>query len=122
MWACFNVYNVFDKKSSGAAATRARSETLVTQDKSAIKIEIISNQQLIEELHKPITRKFKKRKIYSFFKSNLVDMQLISKYNKGICFFISYFLCVVDIYIIYAWVIPLKDKKGIINSNACQKC
>ena len=36
-------------------------------------------------------------------------MQLLSKYNKGIRFL----LCVIDIFIKYAWVVPLKDKKGI---------
>ena len=41
------------------------------------------NEQLAEELHKPIIRKFKKRKVYSTFKDNiwgadLADMQLIS--------------------------------------------
>ena len=35
-------------------------------------------------------------------------MQLISKYNKGLRFV----LCVVDIFNKYAWVFPLKDKKG----------
>ena len=37
------------------------------------------------------------------------DMQLISKFNKGIRFL----LCVIHIYSKYAWVIPLKDRKGI---------
>ena len=44
-------------------------------------------------------------------------MQLISKSNKGFRFL----LCVVDICSNYAWVIPLKDKKGIIITNAFQK-
>ena len=35
-------------------------------------------------------------------------MQLISKYNKGV----RYFLCVIDLFSRYAWVIPLKNKKG----------
>ena len=34
-------------------------------------------------------------------------MQLIIKFNKGICFL----LFVIDIFSKYAWVIPLKDKK-----------
>ena len=41
-------------------------------------------------------------------------MQLISKFNKGICFL----LCVTVVNIKYTWVGPLKDKKGIIISNA----
>ena len=35
-------------------------------------------------------------------------MQLISKYNKGI----RHLLCAIDLFIRYAWVIPLKNKKG----------
>ena len=44
-------------------------------------------------------------------------MQLLSKYNKGYRFL----LCVIDIYSKYAWVIPLKDKKGISIVNGFQK-
>ena len=36
-------------------------------------------------------------------------MQLLSRYNKGIRFL----LCVIDIFSRYAWVVPLKDKKGV---------
>ena len=75
---------------------------------------IPENEQLTNELHKPIIRKFEKRKVYSTFKDNiwdvdLADMQLLSKYNKGTRFL----LCVIDIFSKYAWVVPLKDKKGI---------
>ena len=38
-------------------------------------------------------------------------MQLISKDNKGI----SFLLCVTDLFSNVAWVIPLKDKKGVQN-------
>ena len=44
-------------------------------------------------------------------------MQLIRKFNKGIRFLLS----VIDIFIKYAWVIPLKDKKGITITNVSQK-
>ena len=44
-------------------------------------------------------------------------MQLISKFNKGFRFL----LCVIDIFSKYAWVVPLKDKKGISIVNAFQK-
>ena len=44
-------------------------------------------------------------------------MQLISKFNKGFRFL----LCVVDIFSKYAWVVPLKDKKGSSIVNAFQK-
>ena len=67
------VYKFFDEKTSGGT----------------VKNENISNKELAEELHKPITRNFKKRKVHSSFIDNiwgadLADMQLLSKFNKGI--------------------------------------
>ena len=44
-------------------------------------------------------------------------MQLISKFNKG--FRLS--LCVIDIFSKYAWVVPLKDEKGVSIVDAFQK-
>ena len=44
-------------------------------------------------------------------------MQSLSKYNK----IIKYLLCVIDLSSKYAWVIPLKDKKGISIVNAFKK-
>ena len=72
------------------------------------------NEQLAEELHKPIIRKLKKIKVYSTFKNNilgadLADMQLINKFNKGFRFL----LYVIDLFSKYAWVVPLKDKKNV---------
>ena len=43
-------------------------------------------------------------------------MQLISKFNKGFRFL----LCVIDIFSKYAWVVSLKDKKGVSIVNALQ--
>ena len=62
-------------------------------------------------MHKPIIIKFEKRKVYSSFKdsilgADLADMQLISKFNKGIRFL----LCVIDIFSKYAWTARLKDR------------
>ena len=92
------VYRFFDKKAKGSGVTLA--------NKSAIK-SIPQNEQLAEELHKPIIRKLFK-KVYSAFKNNiwaadLADMQLMSKFNEGFRFL----LCVIDIYSKYAWVVPL---------------
>ena len=97
------VYKFFDKKSSGSG--------IVNKE----------NTQLADELPKPIIRKFNKRKVHSSFKDNiwgvdLADMQLYSKFNKGFRFL----LCVIDIFSKYAWVVPLKDKKGISFVNAFQ--
>ena len=99
------VYKFFDKETAG----------------SGIK-SIPQNEQLAEELHKPIIRKLKKIKVYSAFKDNiwgtdLVDMQLISRLNKGVRFL----LCAIDIFSKYAWIVPLKDKNGISIVNAFQK-
>ena len=79
------------------------------------------DKQLAEELHRPIIKKFKRATVYSAFKDNilgadLADMQLISKFNKEFLFL----LCVIDIFSKYAWVVPLKDKKGISIVNAFQ--
>ena len=100
------VYKFFDKKSTG----------------SGVNIPLEFNKELAKELHKPIIKTFKKRKVYSGFRDNiwgadLADMQLISKFNKGFRFL----LCVIDIFSKYAWVVPLKDKKGISIVNAFQK-
>ena len=44
----------------------------------------------------------------------LADMQSLSRKNKGI----KYLLCAVDLFSKYAFVVPLKDKKGISIVNA----
>ena len=80
------------------------------------------NYKLANELHKPVIRKFKKRKVYSGFRDNiwgadLGDIQLISRFNKGFRFL----LCVIDIFSKYAWVVPSKDQKGTTIVNAFQK-
>ena len=69
-----------------------------------------------------LSKKLKKRKVYSSFKDNiwgvdLADMLSLSKYNKGI----KYLLCTIDFFSKYAWVIPLKDKKETSIVNAFQK-
>ena len=63
----------------------------------------------------------KQRKVHAAFKdsiwgADLADMQLLSKYNKGIRFL----LCVVDIFSKYAWIVPLKDRKGVSIATAFQ--
>ena len=42
---------------------------------------------------------------------------MISKFNKGLRFL----LCVIYIYSKCAWVIPLKDKRGVTITNAFEK-
>ena len=96
------VYKFFDKKSTGSG--------------------IASSSILADELHKPVIKKFNKRKVYSQFKDNiwgvdLADMQSLSRKNKSI----KYLLCAIDLYSKYTFVIPLKDKKGISIANAFDK-
>ena len=87
------VYKVFDKK---------------------IGLGVSVNEQLAEELHKPVIKKFKRRKVYARFKDNiwaadLAEMESLSSKNKNV----KYLLCVLDVFTKYAWVKPLKDKKGV---------
>ena len=49
--------------------------------------------------------------------AELADMQSLRKYNKGI----KYLLCAIDLFNKYAWVVPLKDKRGINIVYAIQK-
>ena len=79
----------FDKKSA--------SLTDKSVSGSGVNIPLEFNEQLAKELHKPIIKEFKKIKVYSGFKDNiwgsdLADMQLKSKFNKGFRFL----LCVID--------------------------
>ena len=102
------VYNFFDKKSMGSGIKKD-----TTKSSSLI---------LADELHKPVIKKFNKRKVYSQFKDNiwgvdLADMQSLSKKNKGI----KYLLFAIDLYSKYAFVVPLKDKKGISVTNRFNK-
>ena len=85
------VYKFFDKKLKG----------------SGLNIPLEFNEKLARELRKPIIRNLKKITVYSGFKDNiwgadLVDMQLISKFNKGFRFL----LCVIDVSSKYAWAVP----------------
>ena len=100
------VYKCFDKKSMGSGVKKLK-------DSSSI---------LADELHKPVIKTFNKRKVFSQFKDNicgvdLADMQSLSKKNKGII----YLLYAIDLYSKYAFVVPLKDKRGISVTNGFNK-
>ena len=98
------VYRFFNKKSSGGGIVNE------------------PNYQLENEPHKPSIGEFKKRKVYSSFRDNilggvdLADMQSLRKYNKEI----KYLLCAIYIFSKYTWVVALKDKKRVSIVNAFQ--
>ena len=80
------------------------------------------NKILSEELHKPKRKNYPRRRIIvnhidEIFAADLVEMQKFAKLNKGY----RYLLTCIDIFSKFAWVIPLKDKKGITIKNALQK-
>ena len=69
-------------------------------------------QQLADELHKPIKHNFTRRCVIAngidkIWCSDLVEMQQFSKWNKGY----RYLLMVLDLFSKYGWIIPLKNKK-----------
>ena len=70
-------------------------------------------EDLANELHKPISRKFTRRRVIvngidEIWCSDLVEMQKFSKWNKGY----RYLLMVLDVFSKYGSIVPLKDKKG----------
>ena len=103
-------YKFFDKKS--ASLNKSSGSGVATEP----------NYQLANELRRQIIRKCKRRKSPSSFRGNIcgvdsADMQSMSKYNKEI----KYLLCAIDLFSKYAWVFPLKDKRGVSVVNAFQK-
>ena len=103
------IYKFVDKKTAGSSVTALANKSMP------------QNEQLAEELRKPIIKNFKKRKVYSAFKddiwgADLADMQLISKFKKGF----SFLLCVINIFSKYPWVVPLNGKEGASIVNAFQ--
>ena len=68
---------------------------------------------LAEELHKPVKRKFRKRRVLvsgidKIWAADLADMRALSKENDGY----NFLLLVIDTFSKYGWIVPLKNKKG----------
>ena len=117
------VYKCFDKKSALLPDKSVSGSDVNMQANDKIKQNQrpldLATHQLAEESHKPIIRNFKKRTVYSgsqdnIWGSDLADIQLISKYNKGFRFL----LCLIAIFSKYAWIVP---KKGVSIVDAFQK-
>ena len=112
------VYKFFDKKSAGSGVNTHANDKI---EQYQLPLDFATHQ-LAEKLHKSIIRNFKKRTVYSRSKdniwgANIADMQLISNFNKRFRFL----LCVIDIFSKYAWIVPLKNKKGVSITDAFQK-
>ena len=76
-------------------------------------------QNLANELHKPVKRKFPKRKVFvkgidDTWAADLVEMGRLSEWNEGI----RYLLMVIDVFSKYGWIRTLKNKRGDTVSNA----
>ena len=99
------MYNFLDKKTgSGAIAT--------------IKAGASVNEELAQQLHKPVIRKFKRRKIYTMFKDNiwaagLAEMGSLSPKNRGV----KYLLCAIDVFTKYAGVTVFHGFVEILNES-----
>ena len=94
------VFKFFDKKTGSGVIGKAG---------------VSVNEQLVEELHKPVI--LKRRKVYARFEDNiwaadLAEMESFSSKNN----YVKYFLCIVDVFI-KSWVKTSKDKKGKIVLN-----
>ena len=92
-WALASMlFKIFDKRTGSGTST---------------------NEEIAEELHKPVIKKSKWRQIYARLKDNiwaadLAEMRSLSSKNKNV----KYFLCVINVFIKYAWVKPFKEAKG----------
>ena len=75
-------------------------------------LEVSVNEQITEELNKPVTKKFKRRNFCVKFKDNiwaadLAEMESLPSKNKNV----KYLLCVIDVFTRYPCFKPLKNKK-----------
>ena len=73
----------------------------------------VMREELVAELHKPVRKHFKKRRVISkhvddIWAADLVDMQYYSRSNKGF----KYILMVINVFSKYGWAIPLKNKSA----------
>ena len=100
------VYKFLDKKTKLGT---------IAPSKAGVRV----NKQLAKELNKPLTEKFKKRKVYERSKDNiwaadLPEIESLSSKNKNV----KYLLCVIYVFTKYAWGKPLKNEKGKTVLNA----
>ena len=101
------IYNFFHNKLTALAKNSAAS---TAANKSATRTGTnnynFENQELTEELHKLVFRKFKKRKVYSSFKLNIwgadaTDIQLESKYSKEFDFYYVFLILLINMHVLF---------------------
>ena len=73
---------------------------------------------MADELHKPVRKTFKKRRVFAsnVWAADLVEMQSFSRKNKGY----KYILIIIDVIRKFGWAIPLKTKTGLEVTKAFQ--
>ena len=81
--------------------------------KNRLRLGIHWTNQLANELHNPVRRRFVKRTVFAkqvddIWTADLVDMSPFSRSNKGY----KYLLTVIDVFSKYGWIVPLKTKTG----------
>ena len=77
------------------------------------------SNELADELHRPIRRKFQKRKVFAkntddIWSADLIEMIPFARYNKGY----KYLLMIIDVFSKYGWIVPVKTKTGAAVSDA----
>lgn len=82
----------------------------------------MSKKEIVEEIHKPARKHFKRRKVVikgfdDLWQIDLVDMSAYSQQNRGF----KFLLTVIDCFSKYSWAIPTKDKSAISVTNAMKK-
>ena len=83
---------------------------------------VLWSNALSKELHKPKKKKFKRRQVISLtvdhiWATDLVDLRKYAKVNKNYVFL----LMVIDVFSKYAWVVPIKNKTGIVVAKALEQ-
>ncbi|PFX25400.1 putative uncharacterized transposon-derived protein F54H12.3 [Stylophora pistillata] len=105
-WAARNIINTKQKLGLGIKKKKDQLEMQGSASKGW-------QEELADELHKPVRRNFRKRRVIvngidEIWCSDLVEMQKFAKWNKGY----RYLLMVLDVFSKYGWIVPLKNKKG----------
>lgn len=73
----------------------------------------MSRRQVVNELHKPARKNFKRRRVTikgidDLWQADLVDMTLYASENQGFRFLLT----VIDTFSKFAWTVPVKSKSG----------